>query len=132
MSASDVISTSFSEKLAAILFDTPANPDREAQEVEIVSKFEKWIMASDRKQIWAMSIYIDQSIIPLLSGKNLLHVAKLLEDRAPTVIANMTNLRKHQAHLQRTAELAEILSPKSMERLIKAIKASKDTAQGVA
>lgn len=92
--------------------------------MQVVSKFEGWIHRADRKRIWAMALYIDETIVPLLSGKNLLHVARLLEQRAPTVIDSMTNLKKHKDHLQRSAELAEILSPKSLERLIGALQAS--------
>lgn len=126
----EAISTSFSAELASILFDTPANPDRESQEIQVVAKFEAWIRRAERKRIWAMALYIDETVVPLLSGKNLLHVAKLLEDRAPTVIDSMTNLKKHKDHLQRSAELAEILSPRSLDKLIAAMKASKVVHEG--
>ena len=123
-------SAMFSADLASVLFDTPANPDREVEEVALVEKFRSWILTANRKSIWAMSVYIDATLVPLLSGKNLLHVAQLLEDRAPTVIDNMKKLRGMRDHLQHTAELAAVLSPASLDRLIEAIKAAK-ADQGV-
>lgn len=126
--SAEPISVAFSAELASILFDTPANPAREAQEIEVVRKFEVWIRKTDRKRIWSMALLIDEQVVPLLSGKNLLHVAKLLEDRAPTVIESMTNLRRHKEHLQRAAELAEILSPSALDKLISALAAEKGEA----
>lgn len=122
------LSAAFGAELAAVLFDTPADPDREAQEMAVVEKFDAWIQKADRKRIWAMALYIDEMIVPILSGKNLLHVARLLEQRAPTVIDSMPNLRKHKDHLQRSAELGEILSPRALDRLIAAVGASKAAA----
>lgn len=121
---SETLSAAFGAELAAVLLDTPADPDREVQEVEVVSKFETWIHKVDRRKIWAMALYIDETIVPVLSGKNLLHVAKLIEQRAATVIDSMPNLRRHKEHLQRAAELGEILSPMSLGRLVAAVGAA--------
>lgn len=128
---SDTLSAAFGAELAAILFDTPADPDREVQELEVVAKFEAWIHKADRRRIWAMALYIDEMIVPILSGKNLLHAAKLLEQRAPTVIDSMPNLRRHKDHLQRAAELGEILSPIALGRLMAAVGATNsDSTEG--
>lgn len=119
-------SAMFSADLANVLFNTPANPDREVEEIALVERFKAWIFEANRKSIWAMALYIDATLIPVLSGKNLLHVAQLLEDRAPTVIDNMPRLRQVKSHLQHTAELADVLSPMALDRLIEAIKASRE------
>lgn len=124
----ETLSAAFGAELAAVLFDTPADPDREVEEQGVVSKFDAWIQKADRKKIWAMALYIDEMIVPILSGKNLLHVARLLEQRAPTMIDSMPNLRKHKDHLQRAAELGEILSPRALDRLIAAVGATKSVA----
>lgn len=121
---SETLSAAFGAELAAVLLDTPADPDREVQELEVVGKFEGWINKVDRRKIWAMALYIDEMIVPVLSGKNLLHVAKLIEQRAATVIDSMPNLRRHKEHLQRAAELGEILSPLALSRLVAAVGAT--------
>jgi hypothetical protein len=124
----ETLSAAFDAELAAVLFDTPADPDREVQEQAVVEKFDAWIQKADRKKIWAMALYTDEMIVPILSGKNLLHVARLLEQRAPTVIESMPNLKKHKDHLLRAAELGEILSPRALDRLIAAVGATKSAA----
>ncbi len=123
-------SASFSGQLANILYDTPADPDRDADEVMIVERLTNWVTSSGRtrKQIWVMSLYIDEQLIPLLSGKNLLQIAKLFEDRAPAMITQMRNLRAHKEHLERAAEMAEILSPDSLDRLLSAVRKSVEEA----
>jgi hypothetical protein len=126
--SAEPISVAFSAELASILFDTPANPQRDGREVEVVRKFEDWIRKTDRTRIWRMALMIDDEFVPVLSGKNLLHVAKLLEDRAPTIIDSMPNLRRHKEHLQRAAELAEILSPSALDKLISALHSDKGAA----
>lgn len=120
------ISASFSDELASVLFNTPPDPMRDGDEVEVVQKFEEWIRNADRRAIWRMALLIDVQITPLLSGKNLLHVARLLEERAPTVIESMTNLNRHKSHLRRSAELAEILSARALDRLNAALAEAAD------
>lgn len=120
-------SASFSSPLANILFDTPADPDREPDEMRIVKRFEAWLAGASKKQLWHMAMYIDESIVELLSGKNRLYIARLIEDRAPAIITQMRRLRAHKEHLERTAEMAEILSPASLDKLITAVKHAGDT-----
>lgn len=117
-------SSAFSGDLANILYGTPADPDRDAQEVKIVQRMEQWIMTASKKKLWMAALYIDDEIVPLLSGKNLLQLARLIESRAEVVISQMRRLRTHREHLEVAAEMAEILSPKNMERLIAAFKAA--------
>jgi len=57
-------------------------------------------------------------------------VARLLEERAPTVIDSMNNLKKMKAHLQRASDLAEILSPSALDKLIDALKTSSASDAG--
>lgn len=107
-----------------MLFDTPANPDRDAEEQRVVVRLENFLSRASKKQIWIMALFIDETIIPLLSGRNLLLAARLIEDRAEAVITQMRNLRSHKEHLERTAEMAEILSPGALDKLILAVKQS--------
>lgn len=115
------ISSSFSDPLAAVLFDTLPNPIRDGPEVEIVQRFEGWMRGADRRSIWRLALLVDEQMVPLLSGKNLLHVARLLEERAPTAIESMTHLNRYKSHLKRSAQLAEILSTRSLDRLTAAL-----------
>ena len=117
-------SASFTGALANVLFDTPANPDRDAEEQRVVVRLENFLSRASKKQIWIMALFIDETIIPLLSGRNLLLAARLIEDRAEAVITQMRNLRSHKEHLERTAEMAEILSPGALDKLILAVKQS--------
>lgn len=119
-------SSSFSGALANILFATPADPDRDGDEQKVVARFEGWIKKANSKRVWAMALMIDETIIPLLSGKNLLYVARLIEDRAPGTIVQMRNLRHYKEHLERSAEMAEILSPAALDRLIAAVGVGKN------
>lgn len=131
---SKAYSTAFSGELANVLFGTPADPDRDAAEVEIVNRIEKWINTASKKRIWTVALFIDDTLIPLLSGKNLLHVARLIEDRADAVITQMRRLRSYREHLEKAAEMAEILSEKNMNRLTAALSksASNDSSTGSA
>lgn len=118
---SDPYSAKFSGLLASVLFDTPADPDRDAAEVKVVQRMEQWLNKASKREIWTMALYFDETIIPVLSGKNFLHMARLIEDRTPPVILQMRNLRLQKEHLERSSDLAEILSAAQLERLINAM-----------
>lgn len=118
---------SFRSELANTLFDTPPNPDRDAYEVALVDRFRAAVEGASSKEIFRSAHRIDSYLLPKLSGRNLLAVAKIIEMKAPAALDTMPRLRAHRAHAARAAELAQILSPNALERVISALRQGEST-----
>jgi len=117
-----VQSFSFQSDLANMLFDTPADPMRERFETDLVERFRALSEKMSNRQLFRHAPKIDGWLLPRLSGRNFLTVAKLVELRAPSAIENMPRLRAARAHAQRAAELSQILSPVALERVLEALR----------
>lgn len=113
--------TSFQSDLANVIFGSAPDPEREVAELQAVKRLNEALAAATSMQIFRLGPYVDAVLLPRLSGRNLLAVAKLFEVRAPASISNMPNLRKMRDHLRRSAELASILSPASLTQMIEAL-----------
>jgi hypothetical protein len=114
---------SFQSDLANVIFGAAPDPVREPDERAAVTQFAKLLESATSTQIFKQGPYIDAMLVPRLSGRNLLHVAKLIEARAPAAIENMPRLRKLREHLRKSAELAKILSPAALNQMIQALSA---------
>lgn len=121
---------SFQSDLANILFGSAADPTRERSEVEYVERFSGLLTQATSSQIFKIGPYVDAMLIPRLSGRNRLAVAKLIEARAPAAIENMPNLRRDREHLRKSAELGQILSPASLAQMIAALAADLESRGG--
>ncbi|MEJ8837705.1 hypothetical protein [Ramlibacter sp. AN1133] len=130
MSAEGPIQVSFQSELANVLFGSAADPTRERQEVELVQRFVDEVASATSLQIFKIAPYVDAMLVPHLSGRNRLAVAKLIETRSPAAIENMPNLRRQREHLRRSAEFAKILSPQALELMIAALQADAKHRKG--
>jgi hypothetical protein len=117
----DVRPHSFLSDLAAVLYDTPAEIERESQEVAIVKRLESMLETATSSQIFRHGPFIDAHLLPHLSGRNLLAVARLMELRAPAAIENMPRLREKRERLKRGWDLAQVLSPRALANMIAAL-----------
>jgi hypothetical protein len=113
---------SFQSDLANVIFGSAPDPTREPFELKAVLQLHKHFEGATSTQIFRLAPYVDAVLVPRLSGRNLLSVAKLLEVRAPASIETMPNLRKHREHLRKTMELGQILSPAALGRMIEALR----------
>jgi hypothetical protein len=118
---------SFHSDLANMLYNTPADPAREAFEVDMVERIVKLLDAKTSNEIFRHGAKIDAYFLPMLSGRNYLQVAKYIEARAPAAIAGMPRLRMALARAQQAAELSQILSPVSLTQVIKALRGDDPT-----
>jgi len=119
-----VNSFSFQSDLANMLFDTAANPDRDAFESSLVERFRQAASVMSSADLRRHAGRIDERLFPHLSGRNFLAVAKLIELRAPSAVENMPRLKEYRRHASRAAELAQILSPAALDRVIEALVAA--------
>jgi len=115
---------SFNSDLANMLFGTPPDPSREVFETELVERFEVAVRSMTPRELNRHATKVDAWLLPRLSGKNLLYVAKIMESRAPAALELMPRLRARKSHAMRAAELAQILSPVALERVISALRAA--------
>lgn len=113
---------SFQSDLANVIFGSAPDPTREPFELSAVLQLHKHFERATSTQIFRLAPYVDAVLVPRLSGRNLLSVAKLLEVRAPASIETMPNLRRHREHLRKTMELGQILSPAALGRMIDALR----------
>lgn len=123
---------SFASPLANIIFGSAPDPTREELESGAVERFSALVEKATSTEIFRIAPFIDAVLVPMLSGRNLLAIMKLIEKRAPAAIENMPTVRKHREHLRRSVELAQMLAPPALERMIRAIRAEiGDTSDGV-
>lgn len=115
---------SFQSDLANMLFDTPADPTRAQYEAELVERFQSVVSVASSRDIFRKAQMIDAYLLPKLSGRGMLVVAKLIELRAPAAIEVMPRLRSFRSHAVRAHELSQILSPAALSRVIDALKSA--------
>lgn len=80
------------------------------------------------RDIFRRAAMIDAYLLPKLSGRGILFVAKTIELRAPAAIEVMPRLRALRAHASRAQELSQILAPAALVRVIDALRAAEKTA----
>jgi hypothetical protein len=112
----------FRSPLANVIFGSAADPTRERFEAGCVERFTAALGQASSNAIFKQAPFLDAGLV-LLSGRNKLAVAKLIEARAPAAIENMPELRKDREHLRKAAELEQILSPTSIAQMIAALAA---------
>lgn len=109
-----------------MLFNTPPDPSRAAYESEILNAFKTQMALATSRDIFKLSPKIDQFVLPKLSGRNILEVAKTIELQSPASIDNIPRLRKLRTHAEIAAELSQILSPVSLSQVIAALSYEED------
>lgn len=115
---------SFQSDLANMLFDTPADPTRAQYEDELVERFKEAVSVANSRDLLRKAQMIDAFLLPKLSGRGVLAVAKLMELRSPAAIEVMPRLRVFRGHAVRAYELSQILSPAALSRVIEALRAA--------
>lgn len=109
--------TSFQSDLANVMFDTAPDPEREPHELAAVNRIFSLFETATSQQIFKHAPMVDRDLIPCLSGRNLLAVAKLIEARSPAAIDNMPHLSKRQKELLVVSELAQIFAPAALAQM---------------
>lgn len=112
---------SFSSDLANVMLGTPPEPQRAAFESMVVGRVAALLMHATSRQIYRIAPWIDERVLSLLSGRNLLHLAKIIEMRAPAAIENMPLLRAHQGRLRHGSEVSQIFSSRSLDLMIEVL-----------
>lgn len=115
---------SFQSDLANMLFDTAAEPERAQYEADLVERFIQAISVVSSRELFRRAQMIDAFLLPRLSGRGVLVVAKHMELRAPAAIEVMPRLRMFRSHAVRAHELSQILSPAALSRVIEALRAA--------
>lgn len=115
---------SFQSDLANMLFDTPPDPLRAQYEAELVERFNQVVSVASSRDLFRRAQMIDAYLLPKLSGRGVLAVAKQMELRAPAAIEVMPRLRVFRSHAVRAHELSQILSPAALTRVIEALRAA--------
>jgi hypothetical protein len=113
---------SFLSDLAQVLFDTPADQSREALEQKVVERTLQLLNRATPRQIVRVAAFIDYHLLPSLSGRNFLAVAKLLEVRAPAALEVMPKMRQKREVLKRAERLAGVLQADNIQRLIDVVR----------
>lgn len=115
--------SSFNSPMANLIFGTAPDPTREVMEAEAVERFRQMIELLSSREIFRLGPFIDAVLIPKLSGRNQLAVMKMIESRSPATIESMPTVRKAREHLRRASEVAQILAPAVLERVIAGVMA---------
>lgn len=126
----DPRATSFSSGLAGVLFGSAPEPERAALEGSLVKRLTGLIETSTSSQIHRCGPWIDAHLLSHLSGRNLLHVARRIEHRAPAAIENMPLLRGKKSLLVKSAELAQIFAPAALDLMIEALQMDEEPGRG--
>ncbi|HWS25828.1 MAG TPA: hypothetical protein VN259_04560 [Xanthomonadales bacterium] len=123
-------STNFSSPLAAVMFGSAPPAELAALEHQFVEGVEQLLANSTSMQIHRLAPSIDHDILRHLSGRNFLHVARLIERRAPAAIENAPRLHRERKELIKGAELERIFAPASLNLLIEALRADEQLPEG--
>lgn len=111
----------FNSDLANVIFGAPPPPERAAEEAEITEQLLKRVGKLTSPQLFRVAPYIDGIFIGLLSGANMLKVAKAIESKSPAAIPLMPNLDRNYERLRQAALMARVLNPGALRRLVGAI-----------
>lgn len=93
-----------------------------ALEREAVQRLRNWLKGATAAQIHAACSEIDGLLVAGLSGVYMLEVARDIEERAPEAIASMPKLLGHLSHLSRSSEIAQMLAPRNLAALTRALR----------
>ncbi len=104
-----------------MLFDTPPDPSRAVYEAQLLERFIAMVAVASSRDLFRRAQRIDAILLPRLSGRGVLAVAKQMELRAPAALEVMPRLRALQKHAVRAHELSQILSPTALNRVIEAL-----------
>lgn len=111
----------FSFDIASIVFGDEVSPERVRCESRAVERFRSWIDASTQSAVEDKAVSIDAMLIPMLSGPNMLEVARMIEARCPKALELMPKLKAHLAHLHKAHQLSQVFMPVNMSMLIQAL-----------
>lgn len=117
-------SARFSFDIAEVIFDDTASisPARDEMETRVVRRFKDWLDKADRAEMHAKCSFIDMWLVPALSNRAALEVARLVEARFPEVIENMPLLSRMRDHLQRGHQLAQVFQGPNLAALVAALR----------
>jgi len=87
------------------------------------------IQCATSAQIHRDGPWIDHNILRHLSGRNYLHLARLIEERAPAAIENMLRLREKKKELVKSAEIERIFAPASLSLMIEALEMEEESGR---
>lgn len=108
--------------LAQVLFDTPADQSREAMEQQVVERVTLLLNKATPGRIARHAAFIDFHLLPTLSGRNFLAVARLLEVLSPAALEMMPKMRQKREVLKRAERLAGVLQADNIQRLIDVVR----------
>lgn len=111
----------FSEDLAAVVFGEDVEQFRAPQEEKVLVRFRDWIAGADRGRFFSCCGEIDARLVPVLSGPNMLELARLIEARFPEAIEGMPRLSGHLECLTRAHHLAQVFMPGNLRLLVAAL-----------
>ncbi len=126
----DPRSIKFSSPLAGVIFGSAPPPELAALEQRLVEGVERLLANSTSMQIHRNAPSIDHDILRHLSGRNFLHVARLIEHRAPAAVENAPRLSQEKKGLVRSAEVERIFAPASLDLLIEALRMEEESIAG--
>jgi hypothetical protein len=113
---------SFFSETANVLYSTAPDPSRYELEKNVLMKVGGYIDSMTSTQIFRHAPRIDGAF-KYLSGRNVLALARLIEERAPAAMGNMPMLRLHRDHLSNSMETAQVLA--GLPALISALKSAR-------
>lgn len=107
--------------MAHVLFGTPPTPDRASTEHYAIERFREWLGKSDKKVARIVCDFADESLTPLLSGSNLLELAKMIEAHSPEIVPMLRNIGKLRRHLEQAEQLSAVFAPQTIDKMIRAL-----------
>jgi hypothetical protein len=113
---------SFFSETANVLYSTAPDPVRHELENKVLAKVGAYIESMTSTQIFRHAPRIDGAF-KYLSGRNVLALARIIEQRAPAAMGNMPMLRLHRDHLRNSMETAQVLA--GLPALISALKSAR-------
>lgn len=92
------------------------------QERKLVDLLCARLRSADRQGLHAACMFLEQRVLPYLSGPSMLEVAQIIEEKAPEVIANIPRLAASKSHLRRAGEMSQAFSQENLARLAAAFR----------
>lgn len=120
--------TRFASPLAGVMFGTAPDPERAALEAKLLNRLCALLNTATSAQIHRHGPSLDLNCLRPLSGRNFLHVARLIEARSPAAIENMPLLRSRRQDLIKGAEIEQIFAPVALDLMSEALQM--DAASG--
>jgi hypothetical protein len=120
----------FSGQLASILFDTPPPLGRAGIEARAVERFAQWFCASDAVsdvRLAAALKRVNGRVLPKLSGRGILQILRLVEERRPRLLPAIALAVAWQQRLDQARLYSDLLRPSALARLATALELEKST-----